>query len=81
MIVLVVVRPAGGAEPGDIVVNSVGMKLAYIPPGTFTMGSPETEPGRISQRDAAPSHIRERISNRRKRSDSEAVAADHGNEP
>ena len=24
------------------------MKLAYIPAGTFTMGSPETEPGRIS---------------------------------
>jgi formylglycine-generating enzyme required for sulfatase activity len=48
MIVLVVVRPAGGAEPGGIVINSVGMKLAYIPPGTFTMGSPETEPGRVS---------------------------------
>ncbi len=47
MMVLVVVRTAGGAEPGDIVTNSVGMKLAYIPPGTFTMGSPDTEPGRI----------------------------------
>ena len=42
MIVLVLGRPADGAEQGDIVINSVGMKLAYIPPGTFTMGSPET---------------------------------------
>ena len=47
LIVLVVVPPAGGADPGDIVINSVGMKLAYIPPGNFTMGSPKTEPGRI----------------------------------
>jgi formylglycine-generating enzyme required for sulfatase activity/serine/threonine protein kinase len=27
-------------------VNSIGMKLAPIPPGKFTMGSPEKEPGR-----------------------------------
>ncbi len=26
--------------------NSIGMKFAYIPPGTFTMGSPSDEPGR-----------------------------------
>jgi formylglycine-generating enzyme required for sulfatase activity len=48
IIVLLVIRPAGGTEPGDIVINSIGMKLAHIPPGTFTMGSPATEPGRIS---------------------------------
>ena len=47
MIVLIAVAPAAGVDPGDIVINSVGMKLAYIPPGNFTMGSPETEPGRI----------------------------------
>ena len=47
-------RPAG-MEPRDVVTksvdavtNSVGMKLAYIPPGKFTMGSPENEPGRVA---------------------------------
>ena len=35
-------------KPGDVVINSVGARLAYIPPGTFTMGSPATEPGRVS---------------------------------
>jgi formylglycine-generating enzyme required for sulfatase activity len=28
------------------IVNTVGMKFVYIPPGTFTMGSPHDEPGR-----------------------------------
>jgi serine/threonine protein kinase len=28
------------------IVNSIGMKLAYIPAGKFMMGSPATEPGR-----------------------------------
>jgi len=31
---------------GDRFTNSIGMKLAYIPPGEFTMGSPKTEAGR-----------------------------------
>ncbi len=26
--------------------NSIGLNMVYIPPGTFEMGSPETEPGR-----------------------------------
>ncbi|MFO0819474.1 MAG: SUMF1/EgtB/PvdO family nonheme iron enzyme [Pirellulales bacterium] len=30
-------------QPGSIVENSIGMKLAYIPPGEFQMGSPEDE--------------------------------------
>ena len=47
LIVLITAVPAAGAEPGDVVINSVGMKLAYIPPGEFTMGSPKNEPGRI----------------------------------
>ena len=47
MIVLLAAPPAGGIDPGDTVINSIGMKLAYIPPGSFTMGSPDTEPGRI----------------------------------
>ena len=29
-----------------VVTNSLGMTFVYIPPGTFTMGSPETEYGR-----------------------------------
>ena len=29
--------------------NSLGMKLVSIPPGKFTMGSPESEPGREAQ--------------------------------
>jgi len=38
------------AEPvykaGQIKTNGMGMKLAYIPPGEFVMGSPESEPKR-----------------------------------
>ena len=39
-------QPAAKDRPskiGDAITNSVGMKLAYIPAGEFTMGSPETE--------------------------------------
>ncbi len=44
-----------GAEPGSgrgrvkEIMNSVGMKLVFIPPGMFTMGSPESEFGREAQ--------------------------------
>ena len=31
-------------KPGDLYTNSLGMKLAWIPPGTFLMGSPPNEP-------------------------------------
>ncbi len=47
-LVLLATSPASGVEPGDIVVNSIGMKLAYVPPGGFTMGSSQTEPGRVA---------------------------------
>lgn len=30
-------------KSGDIITNSLGMKFAWIPPGTFLMGSPKTE--------------------------------------
>jgi formylglycine-generating enzyme required for sulfatase activity len=30
-------------KPGEIITNSLGMKFAWIPPGTFTMGSPKDE--------------------------------------
>ena len=33
-------------KPGQAMVNSVGMKLIYIPPGEFRMGSDPSEPGR-----------------------------------
>ena len=32
--------------PPKIFTNSIGMKFAWIPPGTFVMGSPKNEPGR-----------------------------------
>lgn len=42
---------ANSAEPkaGDIIENSIKMKLAYIPPGEFEMGSPESEKDRSSE--------------------------------
>jgi formylglycine-generating enzyme required for sulfatase activity len=30
-------------KTGDVVTNSIGMKLGVFPPGSFSMGSPETE--------------------------------------
>lgn len=48
IVVLVATIPAAATDPGAIVINSVGMRLAYIPPGGFTMGSPRTEPGRVA---------------------------------
>lgn len=35
-------------RPGAITTNSLGMKFAWIPPGTFLMGSPESELERIN---------------------------------
>jgi formylglycine-generating enzyme required for sulfatase activity len=46
--VLIAAGSASGIDLGDVAVNSIGIKLAYIPPGNFTMGSPKTEPGRIA---------------------------------
>jgi len=33
-----------------IITNALSMKFAYIPPGTFMMGSPEDEPGRFDRK-------------------------------
>jgi formylglycine-generating enzyme required for sulfatase activity len=41
-------------ESGKGVTNSIGMKLATIPPGRFSMGSPEDEKDRIA--DEGPEH-------------------------
>jgi formylglycine-generating enzyme required for sulfatase activity len=42
-------KPASSvdAKPGEVITNSIGMKLVLIPPGSFTMGSPADEPGRM----------------------------------
>jgi eukaryotic-like serine/threonine-protein kinase len=40
-------RPAGGEAPPRQLTNSIGMPLVLIPSGTFAMGSPETEAGRM----------------------------------
>ncbi|MBL7188175.1 MAG: formylglycine-generating enzyme family protein [Phycisphaerae bacterium] len=34
-------------EQGKVITNSIGMKLVYIPAGSFMMGSPSTEEGRF----------------------------------
>ena len=49
---LLAATAASGVEPGDVTENSIGMKLAFIPPGKFTMGSPDTEVGRVANETA-----------------------------
>jgi formylglycine-generating enzyme required for sulfatase activity len=39
------------------ITNSIGMKLALVPAGTFTMGSPADEPGRADDEAAHPVEI------------------------
>jgi formylglycine-generating enzyme required for sulfatase activity len=39
---------AASASAGDRIQNALGMEFVYIPPGTFMMGSPSSEPGRGS---------------------------------
>jgi formylglycine-generating enzyme required for sulfatase activity len=39
-------QPKVEPEAGSVIVNSIGMKLAYIPAGAFDMGSPPDEKGR-----------------------------------
>jgi formylglycine-generating enzyme required for sulfatase activity len=41
-------------NPGDIITNSIGMKLVYIPAGEFMMGSPSSES--LRGRDEGPQH-------------------------
>jgi len=43
-----------GPNPGDIMTNSIGMKLVWIPPGEFMMGSPSSERDRDD--DEGPIH-------------------------
>jgi sulfatase modifying factor 1 len=37
--------------------NSIGMKFVYIAPGTFTMGSPKDEPGRVIDWELQPRQV------------------------
>ncbi len=37
-----------GQKAGEVITNELGMKFAWIPPGTFMMGSPESEEYRNS---------------------------------
>ena len=39
----------GAREAGDLITSSSGLKLAWIPAGTFIMGSPTTEPDRQAE--------------------------------
>jgi len=42
-------------EQGKVITNSIGMKLVYIPAGSFMMGSPSTEEGRFTHE--GPQHL------------------------
>jgi formylglycine-generating enzyme required for sulfatase activity len=46
-------QPVKAKEPkkGEVITNSIGMKLVWIPPGKFTMGSPKDEPERQDHED------------------------------
>jgi formylglycine-generating enzyme required for sulfatase activity len=48
------VKSSYGAKPGGVGTNSIGMKLVWIPPGEFDMGSPPAEPERNN--DEGPIH-------------------------
>ncbi|MHC4168032.1 MAG: SUMF1/EgtB/PvdO family nonheme iron enzyme [Planctomycetota bacterium] len=37
-------------KPGDVVANSIGMKLVYIPPGSFMMGSSDKSAAQLAKK-------------------------------
>jgi formylglycine-generating enzyme required for sulfatase activity len=46
-------KPQKPAPPvGTAWTNSLGMTFAWIPPGSFMMGSPDNEPGRATYKGA-----------------------------
>ncbi|OQY60615.1 MAG: hypothetical protein B6245_00415 [Desulfobacteraceae bacterium 4572_88] len=47
--VTAVTPPAKPQTPKHVLTNSIGMSFVYVPPGTFTMGSPEDESGRYDR--------------------------------
>jgi formylglycine-generating enzyme required for sulfatase activity len=46
ILILFRTKPSEVGNKGDVITNSIGMKLTYIPPGTFSMGSPKDEKDR-----------------------------------
>ncbi len=48
---------AAARWPGDVVANSIGMKLVLVPAGSFTMGSPASEAGRERDEDSVPTTV------------------------
>jgi sulfatase modifying factor 1 len=44
VVALVLLVLSSGRDKPDLIVNSIGMKLALIPAGEFQMGSPDSEP-------------------------------------
>ena len=40
---------AGSSSGPEVITNSVGMRLVHVPAGTFSMGSPESEPERDAE--------------------------------
>jgi formylglycine-generating enzyme required for sulfatase activity len=48
-----------GKKPTREIENSIGMKLVLIPPGKFTMGSPQNEKGRNKDEDQREIEIKE----------------------
>jgi len=45
LMILLVACAVQAQKPGDVIVNSIGMDLVYIPAGSFEMGSPYDEKG------------------------------------
>lgn len=54
LVVAFLLSGATPRPPKQIVTNSLGMRLAWIPPGEFTMGSPESDPD--ARADEKPPH-------------------------
>jgi formylglycine-generating enzyme required for sulfatase activity len=49
-------RPAQAPSAGDVVVNSLGMRMVRVPAGSFRMGSPAGEP--LRQDEEVPRRVR-----------------------
>lgn len=51
------VRTPRNAAAGEVFVSASGMKMAWIPAGTFLMGSPADEPGRFDWEEATQHQV------------------------
>jgi formylglycine-generating enzyme required for sulfatase activity len=48
-------------KAGDVIENSIGMKLAYIPPGEFMMGSPKSEQQQVLAEEGGALDVRNEV--------------------